>query len=244
MPCTGATVSIMRVRAWVATLVIGPLALLLICSSGVRAAPIVSGEIEIVAPPPDASMGQYESNDFARLWQELQDVTVAAPLTVDVIPFLNNASGFYDSGQAPVEAQWNGTLPAGTYSSWFFHADKDGDNQTFTGTITFDRPVVGIVYKPPRLNDTDPTFGIPTTTYASGPARGVELDGAANYFSISITPDRRVIEIQTVVAHNLDNMRFLFVPEPSSWVLLAVGLVAVVAGKRALGRHSRVRRPA
>lgn len=202
------------------------------------AAPIVSGEIEIVSPPPDASMGQYESNDFARLWEELQDVTITSPLSVDVVPFLNNASGFYDSGVASIEAQWNGTLPAGTYSSYHLHADKDGPNQVYTGTITFERPIAGIVYKQPRLNDTDTLFGIPTTIYANGPARGIELDGAVNYFSISITPDRRVLEVQTTVAHNLDNMRILLeVPEPSSLVLLCLGVIAVFAH----GMHFRSR---
>ena len=63
----------------------------------------VTGMVEIVSPPADALFGHYESNDFARLWAEQFNVHILNPLSVDVIPFVNNPTGFYDSGVAVIE---------------------------------------------------------------------------------------------------------------------------------------------
>lgn len=200
-------------------------AVLLLVGQSVSAATLVSGDVVIIPAPPDASHMALESSDHAFLWAEQQNVVMNAPFDVTVIPFQNEPNGFYDSGNAAVEATWAGQLPAGIYSSWFMHADKNGPNVTFSGSITFDQPVVGIIHKQTELVDTDPIFGDPNTTYAGGGSgRIYELDGAANWFSISA--NQKTISFQTVVAHNMDDIRFILgVPEPNS-ILLALTVPA------------------
>jgi len=201
----------------------------------------VTGEVQTIDPPADASMGVFESNTTTFLWAE-GTTTIANSQFVTIIPFKNitpeaagstnglgEGSAFYDSGIATVEAMWGGDLAAGTYSSYFFHTDKDVQNQTFTGSMTFAREIVGIIYKQTELGLTDPIFGASGTTYgAGGSGRILELDGAANWLSLSA--DRKTLSFQTVVAHNMDDMRILTsaVPVPAAVWLFASGLLGLV----------------
>lgn len=191
------------------------------------------GMIEEISPPPDASWEALESSLFARFWAEKSSVVLTEPLLVDIIspkdnPEANSPNphnsdiGFYDSGVATKEAKWNGDLAPGVYDSFFLHADKQGDNVTYSGTITFDNPIEAIIYKRPNLIATDPIFGAPGTIYDLSSTRLLELDGAVNWFSVS--GDGLTLTFQTYVPHDLDNMRVITgVPEPATLCLLGIG---------------------
>jgi len=201
----------------------------------------VSGEVQTIAAPADASMGVFESNTTTFLWAE-GTTTIANPQFVTIIPFKNispevagstngqgEGSAFYDSGVASVEGMWGGDLAAGTYNSYFFHTDKDVQNQLFTGSMTFAQEIVGIIYKQTELGLTDPIFGAPGTTYgAGGSGRIFELDGPDNWLSLSA--DRKTLEFKTVVQHNMDDMRILTaaVPVPAAVWLFGSGLLGLV----------------
>ena len=76
--------------------------------------------------------------------------------------------------------------------------------------------IAGIIYKSPTLRGTDGTFGALGTIYP-GAGGGLELDGAQNYFTLSVGDNARTLTFQSYVPHDLDQMRILFaVPEPSS----------------------------
>lgn len=202
--------------------------------AGAASALSVTGDAMIIAPPPSAAHMQLESNDGAFVWAEQSGVVVTDPFLVDVIPFQNHPENKYDSGVASVQNQWRGNLPAGTYDSFFFHADKDGPNQTFNGMILLPGPVVGIIYRNPPLVDTDDLFGAIGTEYSGGSSnRNYDLDGANNWFEIS--DDKMKITFNQVVAHNMDDMRILIasVPEPRIAGMLGIGL----AGLLWLGRR-------
>lgn len=173
-----------------------------------------------ISPPASAAWEQLESNDHSFFWTERSSVVLDTALTVDII----TPSGLYDSGVASVEAGWNGDLAPGVYSSFFLHADKQGENRYYMGDITFVTPIEAIIYKAPRLNATDSIFGAPGTTYADGSVRGFELDGALNWFFV-VSEDRKTLSFQTYVPHDLDNMRIItsVVPEPISSTLFIVG---------------------
>ena len=179
--------------------------------------------------PPPALAGHMDLQSSAHVffWTERLNVTLTAAEPVNVLPFVNNVSGFYDSGVASVEASWGGILPPGTYNSYFLHADKQGPNVTFEASVTFDHPIEAILYKQSELGDTDTLLGSPTTTYAGGaPSRMLELDGPNNWFEIS--QDRLTFHFKTVVAHNMDDVRILTaVPEPSTPSLLSLGLLGL-----------------
>jgi len=200
----------------------------------------VTPQVQTIAPPSDAQFGVFESNTAVFLWAEGTS-TITTPEFVTILPFQNIApegvgstnglgegSAFYDSGVAGIEAQWGGDIAAGTYSSYMLHADKDGANQTFTGSITFAQEIVGIVYKQTELFDTDPLFGASGTTYAgNGSVRRLELAGDDNWMSLSA--DRKTLEFSTVVPHDIDNVRILTaVPVPAAIWLFGSGLLGLV----------------
>ncbi|MEM8678947.1 MAG: PEP-CTERM sorting domain-containing protein [Planctomycetota bacterium] len=189
---------------------------------------LVTGEAMIIPAPPSAAHMQLESSEHAFVWVEQMEVVRGGTTAVSVIPFKNNPSGFYDSGNPAIENQWAGDLGPGVYDSYFFHADKQGAAETFTGTITVPADIVGIVYRQPWLNDTDPIFGAPGTIYADGPNRFYELDGAQNWFEISM--DLRTLSFQTVVLHNMDDLRIItkHVPEPSACGLVLLGCLGLL----------------
>lgn len=207
-------------------------ALLLALTSQAQAITL-SGQVEEIAPPPsNAQFGQFESNDFARFWVEQLGVVIGGPLSVDVIPFQNNPSGIYDSGLPGVQATWAGILGADhLYNSYFLHADKDGALQVFSGSITFDFPIAGIIFKGSTLNATDAALGAPGTLYANGDLRTFELDSAINFFTIS--PDLKTLSFETRVPHDIDNIRIVtHAPEPSSMALLGLGIAGVISSRR------------
>ena len=188
--------------------------------------------VDLNPPPVAAGHNDLQSSAHVFFWTERLGVTLTLPEPVNVLPFVNNASGFYDSGVASVEATWGGDVSAGTYNSYFLHADKQGANVTFEASVTFVNPIAAIIYKQSALSDTDSLLGSPTTTYAGGASsRMLELDGPNNWFEIS--PDRLTFHFKTVVAHNMDDVRILTaVPEPSTGLLVVLGLAGLSLRRR------------
>ena len=178
----------------------------------------ITGDLLEISPPPtNAENNQLESNDHAFIWTERSEVTTSVSTFISVDPFVNNSSGFYDSGNAAVEANWNGYLGPGTYNSYMIHGDKDGPNQTFVGSVTFDQDILGVIYKQTELCDTDATFGSPGTAYSvCGSGRIFELDGPNNWFTLS--PDAKTLSFSMVVQHNMDEIRIItsVVPIPAA----------------------------
>ncbi|ARN73906.1 hypothetical protein [Oceanicoccus sagamiensis] len=83
---------------------------LLMLSPTAFSAVILSGDIVLSAPPPaSADHGQLESSDHAFFWQEQQNVVVTESFFVTALPFQNNPTGDYDSGNAAIEATWGVT---------------------------------------------------------------------------------------------------------------------------------------
>ena len=195
----------------------------------VEASILLSGEVEIIAAPHDARFGKLESNTHARLWEEQQNVVLTSSLDVNI-----HLPGYYDSGNPAVQSGWAGTLAAGTtVGSYMLHADKDGALQFYEGSITFDREILGIIFKRPGLMATDGLLGAPVTTYGSYDGRGFELHRGVQYLELSA--DRRTLGFNTRVPHDMDQLRILLgnpvVPEPASLGIFA-GLLGLTLGFR------------
>ncbi|MGI9309855.1 MAG: VPLPA-CTERM sorting domain-containing protein [Gammaproteobacteria bacterium] len=216
----------------------------------------LSGEIIQIAPPADASWEALENNDHAFFWSE-GTTTLTQSLeaemgglpgnAVTLIPgngtgFVTEVDGtlFYDSGNASVQSNWGGDLAAGTYDSYMLHADKQGETtQTYDGSITFDREIVGLIFKQTELCLSDPIFGAPGTTYAGcGDVRRLELEpnnGVDNWLRISA--DGKTLTFSTDVPHDLDNVRILTaaVPVPAAvWLFgSALGILGWTRRRKA-----------
>ena len=190
-----------------------------------------SGDLWRVVTPADVDHMQYESNVAAVLFAERINVTVN-DTPVSILPFVGNQNdglGVYDSGNATIEASWNGILGAGNYNSYMIHGDKDGDVQTFIGSVVFENVVEGIIYKQDELCDTDSTLGAPGTNYSDcGSARIFELDGPNNWMHLSA--DRKTLDFSMVVNHNMNEIRVVTaaVPVPAAVWLFGSGLLGLV----------------
>lgn len=178
--------------------------------------PVTSGEIMFLEEPPtDAGHMQLQSNEGAHLWAEQECIEIDEETYVSISLANSNLPSDleFNSGIASVQNTWHGYLPAETkYSSYFIHADKQGQNQEFEFSASFDCEIQGIVYRNrpgyKELFMTDETFGNPGTTYSGGASqRGYELDGSKNFMKIS--EDKKTFSASMVVAHNMDDIRII-----------------------------------
>ena len=211
------------------------LALLVVLGAATNAhALVMSGHVQLYAPPPtDARWEALENNDHTPVWLESSNLAVANAFGVDVIPFLNNASGLYNNGNVVNQSAWAGSLGADTYSSYFLHADKQGKNRTYAGSITFDETIEGLVFRRTNLNLTEAIFGAAGTAYATGSVARFELTPNASWFQLS--DDFRTLTFQTYVPHDLDNLRIITgtptnppdisIPVPGTTGLIGLGLL-------------------
>jgi hypothetical protein len=129
-----------------------------------------SGDVEeLASAPPSVGLDQLTSDQRAFVFVE-RECTPAGAVPVDA---LNPAGGTF--GDAATQS---GSLPTGaTVDSYYVHFDQttNGENVTVSGTLMFDRPVVGLVFIDSTLDATDETLGAPGTTYVGTvPARGYE----------------------------------------------------------------------
>ncbi len=169
----------------------------------------VSGDVSLLATPPASSArGDLVSRTTAYAWTERSNVFVNDPLSVEVIPFQNNAAGVYDTDQRRVRTLWTGMVAPGSYDSMILHAETTGGRAIFSGSITFDTAIVGINFRNAGLNNSDSLFAAPNTLYPQGEGqRKFELNGTNNWFSISA--DRQTFAFQTVVRNDIDQLRIL-----------------------------------
>jgi len=157
------------------------------------------------APPPIFQVGNDNWNVNGVFWGfDERTLTLGAPL-----------SAFSSVGGAAA------TLAAGTrvQSHYIFYDPVGG---SFSGTVQFDRPILGVIWDTAGLAGSDPLFGLPSVTYNSVPATGLEL--GADIFSFSGS----TLSVSWGAANPGDSIRVLTaaVPEPSSYAMMLAGLGA------------------
>jgi hypothetical protein len=186
-----------------------------------------TGNVTIVSPPSDVSIGALESDTTILAFPEQQNVTLPDDITVDIT--LPGTSPF--NGVQNLSA---GVIPAGTeVDSYFVHFDKVGDsNSTVTamGSIAFDSNVLGLLVLDNELNLTNSFPGLPGTNYGIEAGRGLEIVGGGantgNNDQITLSADRRTVSFSLRNGQTPDDFRVITaVPEPSTFVLLAIGFV-------------------
>ena len=208
------------------------LGLSLFCASA--RAQITSGSI--VYGPAPTNVGLAGTADATTLFAfaEQQNVTPAAPLNVNLAA-PTTFPGAMVAGNATAAA----TIAAGTaLNSFMLYSNNPAatGTVTYSGTITFNAPIVGVIFTSSLLDATDTQFGLAGTTYPTGDtARGLE---SADEFVQYISSNTLFVRFTT--AGNVDQVRvFTTVPEPSALALCgAAGLTGAVFGLRRLRRRS------
>ena len=183
------------------------------------------GDVEMIAPPPIVQEGVLESASLARLFQERQEFVLPSALSVDI-----TTTGVFDE----VVELTPGSISAGTLvNSYFLHADAAGA-VLFEGTIVFEQEILGVIITENNLQASHPVIGSPLTTYpvdASQDAMLAPLTLDAGLDSVTvILPDTLVFHLdRTFQNQTYDHVRVITaaIPEPSSGIMLAMGVLAV-----------------
>jgi hypothetical protein len=146
----------------------------------------------------------FQSNTQARVFDERQDVVLAANLPVNV-----TAPGIYNQ----VADLTPGSIPAGTVvRSHFIHTDKVGTKApyvTFNGTVTVDQDILGLSVLGPSLSAGDGPLGAPGTLYPTGQnERKLELraDGSEDLVE---WVDARTVRFHLETAAHADQIRII-----------------------------------
>lgn len=181
-----------------------------------------TGSVFQIAPPASAALDALESNTVAELFTERSSVLLVNNITADVMQ-----PGAVDS-QITLSP---GQISAGQrVDSYLIHVDPIGSLGslpfTYQGSVTFDTPILGLVWSTVNLNASDAALGAPATLY--GPInsfRGYEGPGLASPMdSLVLSPDRLTLSLALRTTQYYDQIRIVTasVPEPATIALLAM----------------------
>lgn len=185
-----------------------------------------SGDITLLATPPSSvELDALTSDDELFVFAEQQAVQLTERVAVDLME-----PGDYFAPDTPDNERTydnlpSGHLPAGTIvDSFYFHADNETyefrprqyfgcDGQIgVDGSITFDRPIIGVVLRSVKLNRSNDDVGIDGVDYDEHTYRhfpGVNIvDGCASD-RISISDDRHTLTVTNFGDIHHDNYRVL-----------------------------------
>jgi len=193
-----------------------------------------TGDVTVIAPPPDATQDKLESNSTIFAWVEKQIFKLPVGVTTNA-----SAPGLYDS---PADLS-NATLPAGSWvHSYYVHADYVGSPPPGTagtwlsGSITFEEDILGVITTDGDLLAAHPILGAPGTLYDDGFATGLDLNDKPRWDRFILSADMHTVEIvQFWVSTVRDSMRivtFSVVPEPGTIALLTIGGAGLILRKR------------
>lgn len=201
----------MAIKAW--------LAVVALLASAPAAAVVVGGSITggtvftrggsfiVIGNPAGLTVGNNNFDDNnVRAFNEVQNYSLASALLTDL----------------------GGPIGAGTVIDSHYLVFDSRRNQTVQGEVTFDRPVLGIIYSFAALQMSD-GLGAPGVTYLQPVARGLEQPvdivsfiGNTVSFDLSGSSPGDTFRVITAAA----------VPEPSSWAMLVVGFGLIGGGLR------------
>jgi hypothetical protein len=192
-------------------------------SDGIAA---LSGDAEIVSPPPSGRRQAYESDDAVRVFLERELLVSSVPINA-VQPGIYNAYADFDDQVVS---------PAGKVRSYFLHFDGIGTAlRRLMGSLTFDAPILGVIGRSLTLEQTDADFGSPGTLYPTDRFdREPEFQGRDNYDYFQISGDKRTLSFRWEVTTDVDQLRVVTaVPEPPAfWAFIAMTLGCMATAHR------------
>jgi ferric-dicitrate binding protein FerR (iron transport regulator) len=176
-------------------------------SERLRSDPVTSGDVRFLhTPPKSVELGEFE-HDLILCFRELgKSIEVAEDLVVSID----------DPGHYHVYPRWQdlGEIRSGTkVNSYFVHLDSiSTEKQPRHGSLTFDRPILGVVFSRKLLTEYDKVFGDPRTVYASD-RPNAKLPTTLENESVTLSADRRTISFRWFIRQLSDQVRILVAAE-------------------------------
>lgn len=202
-----------------------------------------TANVLVDSAPSSLLLNTVENNDKVLVFSERQGVILGSDLLVNF-----TGTGLYEpaiTNEAATEIISSGTK----LDSYMLNLDSIA-NETirWDGSLTFDNKILGIIGSFDPLVATDSLLGAVGTIYeTSSPTfggRGMEgqdFSGIAVRDSVAISADGHTLAFSLGVNTWFDNVRVLVasdpvaVPEPSSWLLLGLGLSLLMVLRRNRG---------
>jgi len=177
------------------------------------------------APGGTLSDGSLESDTQIQVWFESR-ISSPGAQNMDHV-----GAGLVDStifGNLPTA----GTVTPGEALSYFVHIDQttDAANIQYTGSVTFSAPILGLWFSTGGLGGSDAQWKPAGLGFGTQTNRNWDLFpfGAARNFTISA--NQRTLTInQENLPNEIDQIRVLVNPEPSSAILAGLGVLGLAA---------------
>jgi hypothetical protein len=176
-----------------------------------------TGGVSLIGAPPSCVPSAL-AGVTAYCWDEKQNVPLS--LLADMV---NNPG----SSNSPTP----GVL-AGVYNSHFLHFEQVLGAVPVTGTITFNAPIVGVIFRNTNLDNSDGPAGAPGTTYPTGfPFRGL-VNAPVSF--VTISGNVLTFDLSTAVSvQAVDQVRIITqTPAPGSAALLGLAGVTCIRRRR------------
>lgn len=182
----------------------------------------VAGEVQFLSEPPASVRAhQLQSDEWIYLFHERNDVVLRNPLKViSPAPQTISRSTSFEEIELP---------PGTRCQSILIHSDLQGQDRPLTGTIRFDRPLIGLIVSTDGLQGSDAFAGSPFTEYPTDEdviAPGNLSRGTATPWksskeaidSITVHEDRRGVTVtMQAPGNNIDQIRILLQAEDVSF---------------------------
>jgi len=203
----------MRSRSTVAAV-----SLLVVCGSAHAGIVSTAGRYTQIAPPPSLAPGQLASTRVGYAIDERQNVLFTG--LVDRLGPNLHTPYTHNNAATAFLSTW--------VSSHIIHAEANGPN--LVGTVSFDAPIIALIYINTRLDASDATLGnIPTTVYPQGV-------GNRGFSVATVGLDTvRLLNSNTVhltLGAGIDQIRVLTVGVPAPGPIAALAMGGLLATGR------------
>ncbi len=165
--------------------------------------PRISGAIKFQRSVPSSLREDAVQSDRSiHLFLEATDVSLIHDVTVDI-----NEPRQYQGHQGLFLAIQAG-LKVDSYLVHWDPASSDELTRIASGSVTFRRPIVGLIFNEGRLSATDSLFGAAATEYATYlVGRGLETGTGGD--SVALSQDRLTLQLELRAPSALDEIRIL-----------------------------------
>lgn len=194
---------------------------------------LAGGQVLVIDAPATVADAGLTGNDV-RVWNEVQNFKLSAPLTIDL------------GGTTLAAGTW-----VSSHSLLFRPLFNPRRQETIGGTVSFDSTILGVIQLTQSLADSD-FLGAPGTTYLTPDFRGVELGArdvtsftgsTLTYFLMAQTSPGDNVRVLTLGSPQPDlpgggDIGVPGVPEPAVWLSLIAGFAMVGAAARRRGFHT------